>query len=149
MSELYETVKAEFQQITAALKWRLDDGFQLSDVLPTIRDFVGAATVIAETLDVPGPEKKALVVEAAVAWWQKGMRPWLERVDAEGKPVFNLPGPDWMYWNMVGMILPTLVGFMVDWIVKDRNGVIGGWPSVGEALSRLAPPEPTPGSETA
>lgn len=119
MSELYDTCKAEFIALRESIVAKLaDKKLKLRELWQLFRQFSEAAVAIAEQLNVSGPEKRALVIEAALAWWDEE----LVKID--------LWGPDEVIDPKIREAIPLIVGGLVDAVVAFYNWI--GWPAKGD-----------------
>lgn len=118
MSELYETVKSEFLNLRESIRAKLKDGkLGRGEIVTVVREFSAAGVSIVEKLDVPGPERKGIVVEAMMAWWHD---------PEDGLKKMDAPGPDAILDPIMEELLPGLTGLLVDLLVRDFN--LKGWP---------------------
>lgn len=115
MSDLYDACKAQFERLRESIDSKLSDGkLRFRELVGVLREFSSSAAVIAETMNVPGPEKRALVVEAAELWWSEDLEP------------LDMPGPDAIFDPIIRAAIPGIVGALVDAFVDVSNQT--GWP---------------------
>ena len=120
MGNLYETLEDEFDKLSESIKQKLIDGrIGFGDLSALIREFLDSAVIIAEQLKAPGKDKKAVVIEALLKFWDS---PIIQNLD--------IPGPDALIKPMIRGALPFFAGILIDLIVKLYNSQIGGWPTV-------------------
>ncbi len=115
---LYNTVKDQFQQLRDGLNSKLADGsLSIREIVQVVREFSKAGAVIAKDLALPGPEKKEVVIEALMEWWNDPV---------DGLKKIDLPGPDVYLDPMIEALLPVMAGTAIDWLIGHYNKV--GWP---------------------
>jgi len=118
-SELYERLKAQVELVSATIRKALADGRLWPwEFLGIGREIARVGVVLAEGLSVPGPEKRAVVIDLALAYWDDRLVdldiPWL---------------PDEKVDPLLRDLIPLVVGWCVDRIVGKHNANHGHtWP---------------------
>lgn len=111
---LYDTVKEEYAALVASVREKLADGsLGVADWFSFVRQIIGSAAVIAESTDVPGPEKRQLAIDLVLDFWDDVL------VDALAK--IDLPGPDRIIRRMIRKAIPAGIGFVMDWLIDEYN----------------------------
>lgn len=110
MSALYETIKAECGIAAEAIKAQLADGFQFSDVWPSISAATMAFTRIAQATGADGPAKKEAVLLALEAFYDNAVAP----LDLPGVPnLFIEPTVDKILRSLIRPSFGPLIELVV------------------------------------
>jgi len=118
-SDLYEKLKAQVEAVSAALRKGLEDGrLGFREIVHVLREAARVGVVLAEGLNVPGPEKKAIVIDLALAFWNDKLEP------------LDIPiVPDAVFDPVIERLIPVVIGWCVDQLVGEFNEQYGhAWP---------------------
>jgi hypothetical protein len=103
---LYNTVRAEFDALRKSIEDKLEDGkLSFGEVWAIVPEFLKAGIKITETLNVPGLDKKAVVMEALEELWNRDLKP------------LDLPGPDALIDPILKVLILQLASALIDYFV--------------------------------